>query len=129
MRGVRQAVNRMRRAGYTVPVAGASGTMPADEMARRYARPTRWRDGPASGGSPWRWAGSATRRTASACWSSAGTRGGGCGRCCSFVPWGADGLSLDLMRRDRDRDNGLMEFMVIELRCSAAPRWAYAGSR
>jgi lysyl-tRNA synthetase class 2 len=33
----------------------------------------------------------------------------------SFVPWGPYGLSLDLMRRDRDSDNGLMEFMVIEL--------------
>jgi lysyl-tRNA synthetase class 2 len=33
----------------------------------------------------------------------------------SFVPWGADGLSLDLMRRDRDSENGLVEFMVISL--------------
>jgi lysyl-tRNA synthetase class 2 len=36
----------------------------------------------------------------------------------SFVPWGRHGLSLDLMRRDRDVDgsaNGLTEFMVIEL--------------
>src|SRR5262249_43900274 len=29
-----------------------------------------------------------------------------------FVPWGDDGLSLDLMRRDPDSDNGLVEFMV-----------------
>jgi lysyl-tRNA synthetase class 2 len=33
----------------------------------------------------------------------------------SFVPWGEQGLSLDLMRRDRESDNGLLEFMVIEL--------------
>ncbi|MFF8374273.1 phosphatidylglycerol lysyltransferase domain-containing protein [Streptomyces lydicus] len=33
----------------------------------------------------------------------------------SFVPWGAKGLSLDLMRRDRRSDNGLTEFMVLEL--------------
>ena len=33
----------------------------------------------------------------------------------SFVPWGADGLSLDLMRRDRASDNGLIEFMVATL--------------
>ncbi|WP_445271737.1 phosphatidylglycerol lysyltransferase domain-containing protein, partial [Streptomyces sp. DSM 41978] len=38
----------------------------------------------------------------------------------SFVPWGPHGLSLDLMRRDRDSDNGLMEFMVIELLRRAA---------
>jgi lysyl-tRNA synthetase class 2 len=33
----------------------------------------------------------------------------------SFVPWGPNGLSLDLMRRDRDAENGRMEFMIIEL--------------
>jgi lysyl-tRNA synthetase class 2 len=32
-----------------------------------------------------------------------------------FVPWGADGLSLDLMRRDRTADNGLNEFLITEL--------------
>jgi lysyl-tRNA synthetase class 2 len=37
----------------------------------------------------------------------------------SFVPWGADGLSLELMRRDRESDNGLMEFMVAELMAAA----------
>jgi lysyl-tRNA synthetase class 2 len=30
-----------------------------------------------------------------------------------FVPWGSDGLSLDLMRGDRTADNGLTEFMVV----------------
>jgi lysyl-tRNA synthetase class 2 len=29
-----------------------------------------------------------------------------------FVPWGRDGLSLDLMRGDRTAENGLMEFML-----------------
>ena len=37
----------------------------------------------------------------------------------SFVPWGRDGLSLDLMRRDRDADNGLIEFMVAALSSGA----------
>jgi lysyl-tRNA synthetase class 2 len=32
-----------------------------------------------------------------------------------FVPWGPDGLSLDLMRRDREADNGLNEFMIVQL--------------
>ena len=36
-------------------------------------------------------------------------------RCCNFVPWGAHGLSLDLMRRDRAADNGLNEFMIVAL--------------
>ncbi|MFF9156760.1 bifunctional lysylphosphatidylglycerol synthetase/lysine--tRNA ligase LysX [Streptomyces sp. NPDC014846] len=39
----------------------------------------------------------------------------------SFVPWGRDGVSLDLMRRDRAAPNGVMEFMVAEL-CAAAPK-------
>ena len=32
-----------------------------------------------------------------------------------FVPWGKDGLSLDLMRRDRTSENGLNEFMIASL--------------
>jgi lysyl-tRNA synthetase class 2 len=31
-----------------------------------------------------------------------------------FVPWGADGLSLDVMRRDRTADRGLNEFLIVE---------------
>jgi lysyl-tRNA synthetase class 2 len=30
-----------------------------------------------------------------------------------FVPWGTDGLSLDLMRRDREADAGLNELMIV----------------
>ena len=33
----------------------------------------------------------------------------------SFVPWGRNGLSLDLMRRDPTADNGLVELMVSAL--------------
>ncbi|MCB1285166.1 MAG: phosphatidylglycerol lysyltransferase domain-containing protein [Microthrixaceae bacterium] len=33
----------------------------------------------------------------------------------SFVPWGRRGLSLDLMRRDPDADNGVIEAMVCSL--------------
>jgi lysyl-tRNA synthetase class 2 len=36
------------------------------------------------------------------------------------VPWGSDGLSLDLMRRDRGTENGIVEQMVVAL-CRAAP--------
>jgi lysyl-tRNA synthetase class 2 len=36
------------------------------------------------------------------------------------VPWGAHGLSLDLMRRDRESENGLVEFLVTELLQEAA---------
>ena len=33
-------------------------------------------------------------------------------RCCTSCRGARDGLSLDLMRRDRDADNGLNEFMI-----------------
>ena len=31
-----------------------------------------------------------------------------------FVPWGTDGMSLDLMRRDRTADPGLNELLIVE---------------
>lgn len=31
-----------------------------------------------------------------------------------FVPWGPDGLSLDLMRRDRSAQPGLNDFLIVE---------------
>ncbi|WP_370070257.1 phosphatidylglycerol lysyltransferase domain-containing protein [Streptacidiphilus sp. MAP5-3] len=114
MRGVRQAHKRVARAGYTVAVR-RHGDIGEAEMETMLHHADQWRDG-------------ATERG----WSMALGRLGDPddGRCVmlecrdgegelkallSFVPWGEHGLSLDLMRRDRDSDNGLMEFMVIEL--------------
>jgi len=37
-----------------------------------------------------------------------------------FVPWGRDGLSLDVMRRDRTADNGLNEFLIVAVLQAAA---------
>ena len=37
-----------------------------------------------------------------------------------FVPWGSDGLSLDLMRRDRSATPGLNDFLIVEA-IKAAP--------
>lgn len=114
MRTVRQAYNRVKRAGYTVRVR-RHADIPADEMTYLLQRADDWRDG-------------ATERGFSMALGRLGdpddgqcvmlecTDGNGELRAVlSFVPWGPNGLSLDLMRRDRDSDNGLMEFMVIEL--------------
>src|SRR6266536_375907 len=38
-----------------------------------------------------------------------------------FVPWGADGLSLDLMRRDKQSQPGLNDFLIVET-IRAAPK-------
>ena len=92
-------------------------TLTADDFAALERRP------PASGAataatsaaSRWRSAGSGTRSTASACWSQAHDADGQLRGFLSFVPWGRNGLSLDLMRRDPTADNGLVELMVASL--------------
>ncbi|MCX4693715.1 phosphatidylglycerol lysyltransferase domain-containing protein [Streptomyces sp. NBC_01408] len=114
MRTVRQAYNRVKRAGYTVRIR-RHADIPAGEMDELLRRADDWRDG-------------ATERGFSMALGRLGDPGDG--QCVmlectdgkgdlravlSFVPWGTKGLSLDLMRRDRDSENGLMEFMVIEL--------------
>ncbi|MEU6592930.1 phosphatidylglycerol lysyltransferase domain-containing protein [Streptomyces sp. NPDC046881] len=117
MRTVRQAYNRVKRAGYRVRIR-RHADIPAQEMACLVERADDWRDG-------------ATERGFSMALGRLGDPADG--RCVmlectdaegrlrallSFVPWGPHGLSLDLMRRGRDADgsaNGLMEFMVIEL--------------
>ncbi|WP_330309997.1 MULTISPECIES: phosphatidylglycerol lysyltransferase domain-containing protein [unclassified Streptomyces] len=114
MRGVRQAHNRVRRAGYTVRVR-RHADIPEAEMAALTDKADHWRDGE-------------TERGFSMALGRLGDPADG--RCVmlechdgegepravlSFVPWGERGLSLDLMRRDRNSENGLMEFMVIEL--------------
>ncbi|MFR9789819.1 phosphatidylglycerol lysyltransferase domain-containing protein [Streptomyces sp. MB22_4] len=114
MRVVRQAHNRVKRAGYTVRIRRHED-IPAEEMAHLIDRADHWRDG-------------ATERGFSMALGRLGDPGDG--RCVmlecrdgdgrprallSFVPWGEHGLSLDLMRRDRDCENGLMEYMVVEL--------------
>lgn len=114
MRTVRQACNRVKRAGYEVRIRRHEEIAP-EEMDVLLRRADDWRDG-------------ATERGFSMALGKLGDPGDG--RCVilectdgdgalravlSFVPWGPKGLSLDLMRRDRDSENGLMEFMVIEL--------------
>ncbi|MFF8929491.1 phosphatidylglycerol lysyltransferase domain-containing protein [Streptomyces longwoodensis] len=114
MRVVRQAHNRIRRAGYTVRIR-RHHDIPDDEMAALVARADAWRDG-------------ATERGFSMALGRLGDPSDG--NCVmlechdadgqprallSFVPWGDHGLSLDLMRRDRTGENGLIEFMVVEL--------------
>ncbi|MFF4605403.1 phosphatidylglycerol lysyltransferase domain-containing protein [Streptomyces sp. NPDC001339] len=114
MRTVRQAYNRVQRAGYTVRIRRHED-IPADEMDRLLRRADDWRNGE-------------TERGFSMALGRLGDPADG--RCVmlecadadgtprallSFVPWGAKGLSLDLMRRDRDSDNGLIEFMVLQL--------------
>lgn len=47
-------------------------------------------------------------------------QGGGQAGILSFVPWGQDGASLDVMRRHPDAGNGVTEFMIAGLMAQAA---------
>lgn len=113
-RTLRQAVSRVRRAGYTTTVRHHAD-IPAEEMDRLLDLAQHWR-------------GAQTERGFSMALGRLGDPADG--RCVmveaydgqgrlrgllSFVPWGRHGLSLDLMRRDRSAENGLNEFMVTEL--------------
>jgi lysyl-tRNA synthetase class 2 len=114
MRVVRQAYNRVKRGGYTVRIRRHS-EIDRDEFAALIKAADQWRYG-------------ASERGFSMALGRLGDPADGrcvmveChdfeGRLCallSYVPWGQNGLSLDLMRRDKASDNGVIEYMVIEL--------------
>ncbi|WP_326723643.1 phosphatidylglycerol lysyltransferase domain-containing protein [Streptomyces sp. NBC_00243] len=114
MRTVRQAYNRVKRAGYEVRIRRHQD-IPADEMTYLLKRADDWRDGATERGFSMA-LGRLGHPDDGQCMMLECTDGDGELRAVlSFVPWGPHGLSLDLMRRDRDSENGLMEFMVIEL--------------
>ena len=114
MRVVRQAYNRVQRAGYKTEIR-RHREIPESQMRALIDEAERWRDGNVERGFSM-----ALNRLGDPadgdcvmieCFNGNGEIKG----LLSFVPWGPDGLSLDLMRRSRDSDNGLVEFMVIEL--------------
>jgi lysyl-tRNA synthetase, class II len=112
MRNVRQMVSRVERSGYTAEIRRA-GDIPPAQIAELIRQADSWR-------------GSQIERG----FSMALGRVGACGdeRCViatatengvlrailHFVPWGSDGLSLDLMRRDRTAQAGVNDFLLVE---------------
>ncbi|MFE2295999.1 phosphatidylglycerol lysyltransferase domain-containing protein [Streptomyces sp. NPDC059452] len=119
MRGVRQAYNRVKRAGYEVTIR-RHADIPEAEMAELVRRADEWRDGETERGFSMalgRLGDPADGQCVMLECRNAGEDGeeGELRALLSFAPWGPHGLSLDLMRRDREAENGLMEFMVIQL--------------
>jgi lysyl-tRNA synthetase, class II len=117
MRGVRQAVARVKRSGYEVKVRRTGDIAPAEHRDLAF-QADRWR-----GSETERGFSMALSRLADAtdprCVVVTAEQEGKVRGMLQFVPWGCDGLSLDLMRRDRDvPDNGLNEFMITELLAS-----------
>lgn len=110
MRDVRQLAARARRAGYEVRVRRAAEVSDV-ERAKLADLAEEWR-----GTEPERGFSMALCRTAAAddpdCVLVTAERDGRCDGLLQFVPWGVDGLSLDIMRRDRDAQGGLNELMI-----------------
>jgi len=118
MRGVRQAVGRVERAGYACQIA-RQRDLPPDvaEEARRACG--QLRDGDVERGFSMALSRVGDPADGDCVLVLARDADGRLRGMLQFVPWGADGLSLDVMRRDRDADNGLIEYMVVTML-----RWA-----
>ena len=118
MRNVRQMVNRVAKHGYVAEVRRV-GDIPRAELDAIVRAADSWR-------------GSQTERGFSMALGRIGTPGdeecvlatatedGVVRAVLQLVPWGADGLSLDLMRRDKAAQPGLNDFLIVET-IKAAP--------
>jgi lysyl-tRNA synthetase class 2 len=113
MRGVRQACTKVARAGYSVSVRRVRD-VPADELAALRTASDAWRGDDVERGFSM-----ALSRLGDPldgdCVVATAHADGVLRGLLHFVPWGPDGLSLDLMRRDRAAENGLNEFMIAAL--------------
>ena len=118
MRNVRQMVNRVAKNGYTAEVRRV-GDIPRPELDQIITEADHWR-------------GTQIERGFSMALGRLGAPGdencvlvtakenGVLRAILHFVPWGTDGLSLDLMRRDKTAEGGLNDFLIVEA-IKAAP--------
>ncbi|NMM23248.1 MAG: DUF2156 domain-containing protein [Phycicoccus sp.] len=112
MRNVRQMVKRIERAGYATEVLRASNVSEG-ERRRALVDADAWR-------------GTETERGFSMalgrlvdpadpdCVFVVARQDGVMRAFLQFVPWGPDGMSLDLMRRDRTADAGVNELLIVD---------------
>jgi lysyl-tRNA synthetase class 2 len=114
MRGVRQAVSRCERAGLRVECRRVRDL---DEPTRAEVRThaERWRDGKVERGFSMALGRLVDPADGDSVVVLCRDRSGALRGLLNFVPWGDDGLSLDLMRRDRGAENGIVEHMVVGL--------------
>jgi len=105
-------VTRVERAGYVAQIRRVAD-VPADEIARLVRQADSWRGTPTERGFSMalgRIGGAGDDR----CVIATATQDGTLRALLHYVPWGKDGLSLDLMRRDRSAQPGLNDFMIAE---------------
>ena len=120
MKSVRQSVSRLQRRGYTTMVVRHGDVDPAhfEELS---ASASHWRgDGGDERGFSMALGRLGDPLDAQCVLVEAHDADGKLRAFLSFVPWGRNGLSLDLMRRDPTADNGLVELMVASLAERAA---------
>ncbi|MBO9522362.1 MAG: DUF2156 domain-containing protein [Nocardioidaceae bacterium] len=114
MRHVRQAISRARRAGITVSVRRVRDLAPEQRETLR-GKAIAWRDGSIERGFAMALGRFGQARDDGGLVVIATDADGELAGLLSFVPWGDDALSLDLMRRTSDATNGIVELMVATL--------------
>ena len=119
MRNVRQMVNRVCRAGYVCELRRMRD-IPADELDELRRHAAAWRVGEVERGFSMA-LGRFGDPADSDCVVATARQEGKVRALLAFVPWGPEGLSLDLMRRDRTSDNGVNELMIVEVMRACPP--------
>jgi lysyl-tRNA synthetase, class II len=112
MRNVRQMVGRVCRQDYVAEVRRVDD-VPEDEIRRMVRQADSWRNGPTERGFSMA-LGRVGGHDDGRCVIATATQDGVLRAILHFVPWGTDGLSLDLMRRDRSAAPGLNDFLIVE---------------
>jgi lysyl-tRNA synthetase class 2 len=118
MRSVRQAVSRCDRAGLTVSCHRV-GELDDELKATIRERADAWRDGEVERGFSMALGRLAAAQDPRAVVVLARDQQAELRGVLQLVPWGCRGLSLELMRRDRDCENGVVEQMVTGLMAEA----------
>ncbi|GAA4620589.1 phosphatidylglycerol lysyltransferase domain-containing protein [Actinoallomurus vinaceus] len=118
MRNVRQMVNRVARQGYTAEVRREKDYAP-DELRALWDQADAWRGTDTERGFSMA-LGRVGEPGDEECVIATATKDGELHAILHFVPWGTDGLSLDLMRRDRAAQPGLNDYLIVEA-IKAAP--------
>ncbi|EIU18780.1 bifunctional lysylphosphatidylglycerol synthetase/lysine--tRNA ligase LysX [Mycobacteroides abscessus] len=114
MAAVRQAVNRARRSGLSVRIR-RHRELSAEDTKQIIVNADLWRDGNTERGFSMALGRLGDSTDGDCLLVEAIDSTGDPVAMLSLVPWGTNGVSLELMRRSRQSPNGTIEFMVTEL--------------
>jgi lysyl-tRNA synthetase class 2 len=112
MRNVRQMVNKVCKQGYVAEIRRVKDIPPA-EISRMIRQADSWRGSPTERGFSMA-LGRVGGQDDGCCVVATAKQDGVLRAVLHFVPWGSDGLSLDLMRRDRSAAPGVNDFLIVE---------------